>query len=468
LAGRLPWSFEDERGSHVRASGEGALGAEGEELVDGRYRIREPLGRGGMGAVFRAEDVFLERSVALKIVDPEGGEQAFEAFKKEARALARIRHDNVVQIYAFGVRESGAFYFAMEDVEGRDLGASIDEEAAQGRTLPIARSLSILRDVARGLDAVHARGIVHRDVKPGNVVIEAETGRPVLIDFGLARRARSASTPDAPLVGGTPWYMAPEQATDPRGDRVSPRADLYALACIAFELLTGRPPFDGDDSFEVLVQHVKEPPPPISSVAPELAPFDAALARAMAKDPALRHESCGAFVAELEAAARRVRATSVPPASRAPSRRPAAPRVRLLALMDDENLRRHVVRSIERALDGARVEADAVASAGALIESFAREPADIVVVDDESTTASSDRVVGAVRAARAGAQAEVLVFVRNPTKRSQRLLALGARELPKPIVLHVVGVVLARMAAAVAERRAAARVADTIPPPPKE
>jgi len=170
-------------------------------LIDRRYRITGRLGAGTMGVVHRAEDVFLERTVAIKLIDAPNARDAetVERFLKEARALARVKHPNVAEVYGFGPH-AGSWYFAMEYVAG---------ENVESMTVDFATAIGVARALAGGLDAVHEQGLVHRDVKPSNVVIEQATGRPVLIDFGLARR-KSASSPRLSLVAGTPMYMAPE------------------------------------------------------------------------------------------------------------------------------------------------------------------------------------------------------------------------------------------------------------------
>ena len=233
----------------------------GSEL-DGRYRIVERRGAGSMGVVYLAEDIWLNRPVAIKMIDTAhaGDEEASaKAFWQEARSLAQIRHENVVHVYTFGKHE-GTVFFAMEWIDGVTLEAIIEEHLARGETVDLGRSLLILRAIGAGLGAVHERNLVHRDVKPGNIIIEKESGRPVLVDFGLARRAKSSS-PRATQTAGTPLYMPPEQARDVDGTRTTEASDLYAFACTAFELFTGRPLFEGEDIYEVLSAHLNVAPP---------------------------------------------------------------------------------------------------------------------------------------------------------------------------------------------------------------
>jgi serine/threonine-protein kinase len=279
--------------------------------IDGRYRVERELGRGAMGQVLLAIDEELDRKVAIKIIATElMAEGDFAArFRREATALAALRHDNVVQVYALGQHEGSAF-FAMEYVEGRTLDALVTEHTEHLTYVPLRRALSILRQIASGLTAVHLAGLVHRDVKPANIVIEEATGRPVLVDFGLVRKIE-VGAPRIPQVRtkglGTPAYAAPEQVGGSDGvvfaSRITPRADIYAFGCTAFEVLTGEPPFVSDDPYEVIAAHPEKPAPKPSSRRPELAMLDPIFVRALAKDPNRRYESAEAFADALLAMA---------------------------------------------------------------------------------------------------------------------------------------------------------------------
>jgi serine/threonine protein kinase len=179
-------------------------------IIDGRYRVESELGRGGMGVVYVARDAWLDRPVALKVIAASWASdaRATDRFQKEAKALASVRSQHVVQVYAFGPHE-GSYFFAMEYVHGRSLRAIIAEHKQHNATIPVHRTLAILSQIANGISAVHAAGIIHRDVKPANIVIEDDTGRPVLVDFGLAS---PGDDPSQAIAMGTPQYMAPEQA----------------------------------------------------------------------------------------------------------------------------------------------------------------------------------------------------------------------------------------------------------------
>jgi serine/threonine-protein kinase len=417
-------------------------------MIDGRYELVRRLGAGSMGVVHLAQDVFLDRPVAIKVIDPVHASDpvTIERFKKEAQALAKIRHQNVVQVYAFGPHER-SFYFAMEFVEGRSLEAAIDA----GDTVDVAQGMEILRAVASGLGAVHERQLVHRDVKPSNIVIEWATGRPVLIDFGLARR-RSASNPRFSITAGTPMYMAPEQATDPDGTKVTFKADIYALACTAFELFTGRPVFDGKDVFEILKGHLKSPPPAISSCRPDLAVLDAAFTRALAKKPEERHESATAFVEELAGALRRRdeqrKNDTVPPASSI--RSASGPPERVLVLARDEALVRQMTKVTTRVVASVsrRAAVEHVASSSELLVAFRRDPAAIVIVDEESSEVGVSDLVRELREADRGASASVLVVSREWLALRPVLERVGVRDvLPKPLVVQMLTQAVERIVA---------------------
>lgn len=409
------------------------------KLIDGRYEVVKQLGSGSMGVVHLAEDVFLGRRVAIKLIDPihAADPATTERFVKEARALAQIRHQNVVQVYAFGPHQD-SFFFAMEYVQGRTLEDLVDA----GETVDATRSIEIVRAVASGLDAVHAQKLVHRDVKPSNIVIEDETGRPVLIDFGLARR-KSVSNPRLSITAGTPSYMAPEQANDPDGTRVTPRADIYALAASAYELLTGRPVFDGRDIFEILQGHLKRVPLPISSRRPDLVELDTTFARALAKDPAQRQASAGDFSKELDEAWKRrehlVRVDTLPPSSAVRSAIDG-PTERVIILSREESLVKQVSRVARKSLAGVNRNAEIVLvrDGKSLLETFARDSASIVVIDDDAVETFLAELVHRLRMTAGGATASIVVVSRLFTSVKPVVAELGVRDvLPKPLVVQM-------------------------------
>jgi serine/threonine-protein kinase len=249
------------------------------------YRLEELVGRGGMGVVYRAHDLALERSVALKLLSPSlAQDRDFrERFLVESRLAASLEHPNVVPIHGAGETD-GQLYLAMRYVEGSDLKRRLQEESA----LEQARAIAICVQVAEALDAAHARGLVHRDVKPSNVLLDEEE-HAYLADFGLTRRLIDQA-PDfnAGLSLGTPAYVAPEQI---EGKDVDGRADQYSLACLLHECLTGEPPFPRASEAATLFAHLEEEPP----AAPGL---EQVIRRALAKSPDERYASCRAFVAD--------------------------------------------------------------------------------------------------------------------------------------------------------------------------
>lgn len=262
------------------------------------YRVIGPLGTGSMGMVLLAQDEKLDRRVAIKFIRGDLLDATFRArFTEEARAMARVNHPNVLQIYAFGEHD-GVPYFVMEFVDGTSL-----EQWLAHRTSPIDLevALRILDETCDGVSAIHAVDTVHRDLKPGNILLDAKL-RPRVADMGLAilRRDDRARKPE---IAGTPAYMAPEIAF---GHQIDPahraRADVYSLACVAYELLTGHPPLQADTQVALMLKHASVPVPPPSSVNPVLPPeLDAAILRALAKNPEDRTPTVNVFRRELMA-----------------------------------------------------------------------------------------------------------------------------------------------------------------------
>jgi serine/threonine protein kinase len=272
--------------------------ASGSELAG--YRIESLLGRGGMGVVYRAHDLALDRNVALKLLAPElAADVRFrERFLRESRLAASLDHPAIIPIYDAG-EVAGQLYIAMRLVDGTDLKRLL----AEGGVLEPERALALLEQVADALDAAHERGLVHRDVKPSNVLVDLR-GHCYLADFGLSRRL--ADTPSGAGAGrslGTVDYVAPEQI---RGDQLDGRVDLYSLGCLLYECLAGRPPFVRGSDTAIVFAHLEEDPPALPGLEP-------VMQKALAKDPDDRYQSGR----ELIAAARDVLKTDKRPVRRA-------------------------------------------------------------------------------------------------------------------------------------------------------
>lgn len=274
-----------------------------EAALVGEYRVERLLGRGAFGAVYHATHTVIGKQVALKVLGADFSEDAEMSarFIDEARAVNLIAHPNIVDIFGFGVLPDGRKYCVMELLRGATLGEHLDKNGA----LPTAEALEILEQVASGLDAAHGSGIVHRDLKPENVFLTTAVGREPprvkLLDFGIAQIAdglhrRTGSN----MVLGTPAYMSPEQC---RGARIDFRSDIYSLGVLAFELVTGKLPFQGENAFQLTAQHLTAEPPRPSTMRPGLPPaVDDAVLTLLSKDPARRAPSAGAAVTMLERA----------------------------------------------------------------------------------------------------------------------------------------------------------------------
>jgi formylglycine-generating enzyme required for sulfatase activity/serine/threonine protein kinase len=263
----------------------------------GHYRILDRIGGGGMGDVYRGHDESLDREVAIKVLPPElARDQDFvKRFHQEATAAAKLKHPNVVPIYYCG-NDGGHHYFAMQFVEGESLAQRLRR---QGR-LTLDETLTIVEQCLAGLESAHARELIHRDIKPGNILIERESGRAVIVDFGLVRRMGSQERMTATgMVMGTVDYLAPEQA---RGQTVDGRADIYSLGVLCYQLLSGRLPFEADTPTAMIFQHAYEDPFPLSQAAPDLPPAVYEIVdRMMAKDPAKRYATCADVQADIRA-----------------------------------------------------------------------------------------------------------------------------------------------------------------------
>jgi serine/threonine protein kinase len=296
------------------------------DVIAGRYVLEELVGAGGMSSVYRAHDRLLERDVALKFLHStyREDEEAVERFRREAQAVARLSHPNVVTVIDRG-EEDGHQFIVFEYVDG----ITLKDHLARRGPLPPAEALAIAIEVGEALAYAHSHGIVHRDVKPQNVILNGN-GAAKVSDFGIAHSvAVEKDVTQTGTVLGTGDYIAPEQAS---GQPVVPASDVYGLGCVLFELLTGSPPFSGSSFVDVAMQHIHAQPPSLLELRPDVPPrIAAAVERALAKDPADRFPSMEAFVDELRACLARPEATvseaatSVLPRQRVERRRPVAP-----------------------------------------------------------------------------------------------------------------------------------------------
>jgi eukaryotic-like serine/threonine-protein kinase len=266
------------------------------ELIAERYELEELVGTGGMSSVYRAHDRLLERAVALKVLHEQytGDGDYVERFRREARSVAQLSHPNIVTVIDRGVQD-GRQFIVFEYVAGENLKSLVEREGP----LPEREAIELALQIARALGFAHEHGLVHRDVKPQNVLLNGD-GAAKVTDFGIARLldVHSGLTQTGTVMG-TSDYIAPEQA---RGRPVDAQSDVYSLGAVLYELLTGEVPFPGDNFVAVAMRHINEPPPSVRERRPELSPrLDAAIRRAMAKDPRDRFASMEDFCSELNA-----------------------------------------------------------------------------------------------------------------------------------------------------------------------
>ena len=260
----------------------------------GGFRVERLLGHGAMGAVYLAEDAHLHRKAAVKVIgrDLAGDDRFRRRFLLESQLAASLEHPHIVPIYGAG-EEDDVLFLAMKYVEGYDLRELIDATEAVGDK----RTLSLLGQVGDALDMAHGLGLVHRDVKPANILIGAgEAEHAYLCDFGLARHASTVASLTGNAFVGTIAYVAPEQI---ESGAVDARADIYSLGCVLYECLTGAAPFERDGELQVVFAHLKEPPPLVTSLRPDLPDaIDAVVQKALAKAPDDRFSTCGELIAE--------------------------------------------------------------------------------------------------------------------------------------------------------------------------
>ena len=262
-------------------------------LGDG-YKVEQVLGAGGFAVVFRVRDLSLKRSLAVKVLSPDliTSKTVLERFRREAETVAQLSHPHIVPLHFIGQKDD-LLYLVMSCIEG---GSLADRIAREGR-LPIGEAERILREVAGALDYAHKRGVIHRDIKPHNILLESDTGRSLVTDFGIARTAEGGSLTATGMLVGTPAYLSPEQVAGEGGDH---RADIYALGIVAYEMLAGEPPFTGPTPTMVLMRRLAEPPPPLAKVRPEApALLRDVIEGMLASDPAQRFQTGADVVSTL-------------------------------------------------------------------------------------------------------------------------------------------------------------------------
>jgi predicted Ser/Thr protein kinase len=291
------------------------------ELIAGRYELEELVGSGGMSSVYCARDRLLERKVALKILHEQftSDDSYVERFRREARSVAQLAHPNIVTVIDRG-EQDGRQFIVFEYVDGENLKALVDREGP----LDVRDAIELTLQITRGLAFAHEQGLVHRDVKPQNVLIDSD-GRAKVTDFGIAHAVDVDGMTITGTIMGTSNYIAPEQA---RGHPVDEQTDVYSLGCVLYELLAGEVPFEGDTFVAVAMKHVNDPAPSVRELRPDVTPrLDRAIQRAMAKDHHERFQSMDEFAAELEACYAELdggvegATVVVPPRSSAPARR---------------------------------------------------------------------------------------------------------------------------------------------------
>jgi tRNA A-37 threonylcarbamoyl transferase component Bud32 len=262
----------------------------------GEYRIVEPIGAGGMGVVYRAVHPMIERDAAIKVIKSKYvcQQSVVRRFEHEARLLGKLRHPGIIDVFGFGALPDGRRYYVMDLLQGQPLSQCIVER----QRLTLRETLTVVVKVAAALDAAHKRGVVHRDVKPSNIFLQSDVrGGVVLLDFGVAKlMTRDLNLTAAGQIAGSPPYMSPEHC---RGN-VDHRSDIYSLAIVVYECLSGRTPFVGP-TMEVIDKHLVEPPPRLAQWAPEHAALDQPLSRALSKDPAQRQQRASELARELAA-----------------------------------------------------------------------------------------------------------------------------------------------------------------------
>ncbi|MGA9769872.1 MAG: serine/threonine-protein kinase, partial [Blastocatellia bacterium] len=274
-------------------------------ILDDKYLIEQRLGSGGMCDVYRARHIAMDKEIAIKILKPElaADPKIAQRFEQEARASSRVRHPHAIDVTDCGIGAHNVPYLVMRLVDGQ----TVRELIAEYGPLPIERITNIVRQTSGALEAAHSVGVIHRDIKPDNIIIAQVDGGDwvEVVDFGVAKIQedvnRRAALTGANFIIGTPRYMSPEQCEE---KPVDARSDIYSLGVVAYEMLTGDVPFDGNSSTRLLMAHIADPPPPLRRKRPDISPeIEAVVMRALEKNPDLRQQSAAEFAREFEIAA---------------------------------------------------------------------------------------------------------------------------------------------------------------------
>jgi serine/threonine protein kinase len=380
----------------------------------GRYQVRKLLGAGGMAAVFLADEIGLDRPVAIKVLPPElaRDEGLVTRFQREAKTSAKLDHPHIIPIYRVE-SEAGLHYFVMKYVPGRSLESLLENKEA----MAIDLTTRILSEAAMALGHAHSRGVVHRDVKPANIMLDQD-GRVVLTDFGISKAGETSSLTQTGTIVGTPHYMAPEQAL---GTEVDGRADQYALGIVAYQILARQCPFTGGSAHTILYRHIHETPTPIAELRPNTPSHLAdAVAIAMAKDPANRfatmEEFARALNGEVTATTRRLASVSSTTGTRSAFARAATQRIDASPAARPQRTRRTAIRV------AAGLAIVAVVAAGGWAAKVGRDRSGIVL-DSAGTLVKSNAVSDS--GARAAAS----------TRQRQRQSSEQARKQTSPITV---------------------------------
>ena len=394
----------------LRDTERGQLPAIG-DLVGGVYRILGELGRGAMGVVLVAFDLQLHRKVAIKFLNSRDFDQDLRrSFIQEARAMALVNHPNVLAIHAFG-EQAAMPYFVMELVDGQ----TVEGWLTHRRSTDVDEALAIMNDVCAGVSAIHAAGTVHCDLKPSNVLLD-EQGRVRVADLGLATPYLASGV--TKVLAGTPEYMAPELAFD-GGQPASPSSDIYALGCMAYELLTGTLPFDAETAFAIMMKHATEQAEAPSRRRPGLpVALDEVILKALAKDPRQRPASADLFRRSLKEA----RASSVEP-------------VRILIAEDDPDF--SDLLALKLSLEFPDAQIVCVDNGRALVDAFLEKPASAVMIDLQMPVLDGVAVTALLRSRPEAENVPIIVMTASGGPQEWKLLSsLGAdRFLVKPVNL---------------------------------